>query len=168
MNLDTVFCPLCNNNDYAKIKKLEDSFVCESCNNTFSHKDISNFYKNTKSPFTEQEINDNFEYQKAFEIFSVLAKFGHTESMRLLTYCYFYGDGVKEDLEKALFWYIQLAEGGCRIAQFNLAYCYFYGIDLPLDYKKAIYWNNKAVEQNYEIAIKFYNEQIKGMEDSLI
>ena len=62
-----------------------------------------------------------------------------------LAQCYANGLGVKQDAEKAVFWYQKAAAQGNPYAQFNLGSCYLQGIGVPV---------NKSVAKKYFEAAK--------------
>lgn len=63
------------------------------------------------------------------------------------------GDGIKQDFNKALYWYKQSAQNGSVDAQFCLGECYRLGLGTSQDYKEALKWYKKAAEQDYILAI---------------
>jgi hypothetical protein len=67
---------------------------------------------------------------------------------------YHKGDGVKEDAEKAFFWYEKAANAGLAIAQYNLGMIYFEGVIVPKDEEKAKELWQKAASQGLEVAVK--------------
>ena len=68
--------------------------------------------------------------------------------------CYAKGQGVKQDYEKAVYWYTKAAEQGDAVAQSNLGICYKNGQGVKKDYERAIYWFEKAAEQGNRIEQK--------------
>ena len=75
------------------------------------------------------------------------AEKGDAEAQLNLGRCYYNGDGVTKDLEKAAYWCRKAAEQGHAKAQFNLGWCYEKGEGVPKDLEKAAYWYQKAAEQ---------------------
>ena len=65
---------------------------------------------------------------------------------------YYDGEGVEQNFEQAVFWYIRAAEQGYAAAQNSLGYCYLYGKGVEQNYEKAIYWYTKSAEQGYATA----------------
>jgi hypothetical protein len=58
------------------------------------------------------------------------------------------GDGVKQDVDKAVFLHRQAAEQGHVKAQVSLAYSYHAGLGNQQDTEEAIVWYTKAAEEN--------------------
>ena len=72
---------------------------------------------------------------------------GDADAQFNLGLCYYIGEGVDKDLEKAVYWYSKAAEQGRASAQFNLGICYENGEGVDKDLEKAVYWYTKAAEQ---------------------
>ena len=64
-----------------------------------------------------------------------------------LALCYYYGDGVAKNYEKAAKWYRMAAERGHAEAQRRLGVCYHRGEGVEKDHEEAIKWDRKAAEQ---------------------
>ena len=84
-------------------------------------------------------------YTKAAEQGDAAAQFN-------LGICYDFGEGVEQDMQKAVEWYTKAAEQGNAKAQFNLGGCYKDGEGVEQDKQKAVEWYTKAAEQGYESA----------------
>ena len=63
---------------------------------------------------------ENRIYSKSFELFLPLAKKGDADAQYRIGGQYRFGQGVKKDYEKALFWYRKAAEQGHAEAQFSV------------------------------------------------
>lgn len=74
------------------------------------------------------------------------AEQGCAEAQYMLAECYFSGEGVKEDLQEALKWFLKAAEQGHAEAQHEVGY-YFY--DVKKDLQEALKWFFKAAEQGH-------------------
>lgn len=72
---------------------------------------------------------------------------GNARAQNELGECYYCGDGVEEDVQKAVHWFQQSAEQGFAAAQNNLGECYYYGKGVAKDYMQALHWLQKAAEQ---------------------
>ena len=72
---------------------------------------------------------------------------GDARAQYSLGLCYFNGDGVKSDHEKAVFWYTKAAEQGNATAQHSLGISYYNGNGVEKDDEKTVYWLIKAAEQ---------------------
>ena len=76
---------------------------------------------------------------------------GDAKAQNDLGVCYYNGDGVEQDYEKAVYWFTKAAEEGLVEAQNNLGLLY-YGEGGWQDYEKAVYWLTKAAEQGHASA----------------
>ncbi len=59
---------------------------------------------------------------------------------------YYLGDGIKQDYEKAFYWFQKAAEQNYAPAQYNLSVMYKNGEGIKQDYEKAFYWYKKSQE----------------------
>lgn len=100
-------------------------------------------YKNALSAY------NNGDYDNALVLLRPAADRGFYKAQNLLGECYYYGKGVKKDLELAVFWFKRSAEQGYAPAQHNLGESYLFGKGVEKDVEKALYWSKKAVSQNY-------------------
>jgi len=66
--------------------------------------------------------------------------------------CYRNGEGVEQDNEKAVEWFLKAAEQGNAEAQFALGVCYHNGEGVKQDYEQTIKWLQKAAEQGHKDA----------------
>ena len=62
------------------------------------------------------------------------------------------GEGVLQDDQTAVKWYIRAAEQGHASAQSNLGNMYSDGRGVPQDYQTAVTWYIRAAEQGDDIA----------------
>jgi len=62
--------------------------------------------------------------------------------------CYFDGNGVPQDMKKAMYWFSKAAEQGRVEAQVFLG-CHYAELE---EYKKAAYWHSKAAKQGNAVA----------------
>ena len=72
------------------------------------------------------------------------------------------GRGVKQDYEKAVYWYTQSAEQGNAHAQYHLGVMYQNGRGVKQDYEKAVYWYTQSAEQGnayaqYHLGVMYQN-----------
>ncbi|MDO1935179.1 tetratricopeptide repeat protein, partial [Escherichia coli] len=70
------------------------------------------------------------------------AEGGNAASQYQLGVKYENGEGVEQDAQKALEWYIKAAEQGHAEAQLNLALMYDMSDYIDRDAEKAVYWYN--------------------------
>ena len=64
-----------------------------------------------------------------------------------LGFMYFEGKGIRQDLEKAVYWFTKAAEQDNDSAQHNLGFMYSEGKGVQQNFEKAVYWYTKAAEQ---------------------
>jgi TPR repeat protein len=82
------------------------------------------------------------------------AKLDHPNAQYNLAVMYQKGDGVEQDMQKALFWYEKAAEAHLAIAQYNLGMIYFEGSIVEKNEEKAKELWQKAANQGLEAAVK--------------
>lgn len=87
-----------------------------------------------------------------FEEVKALAEEGDSLSQNLLGNYYREGDGVRQDLSKAFYWYQKSANQGDLGGQFYVAYSYATGEGVRQDEAKAFYWYQKSANQNNRAA----------------
>ncbi len=80
------------------------------------------------------------------------AKKGDTEAQRDLGYYYFYGEGVKQDSEKAFHWYKKAAEKDDRKALYNIGLCYEFGDGIKQSNRWARHYFKKSSALKYRKA----------------
>lgn len=81
-----------------------------------------------------------FDFQKAFDLHTIAAKAGRTESMRFFGAIYLYGDGVPKDEKLGFEWYEKAANGGDPKALYNMGAFYTNGTYVKPDKEKAEYY----------------------------
>ena len=65
--------------------------------------------------------------------------------------CYYNGEGIEKDLEKALYWYQKAAENEYIKAQYDLALLYQEGKKIEKNFKKALYWYQKIATNDFDV-----------------
>lgn len=85
--------------------------------------------------------------ENAVRYFTLSAEKGNMEAAFSLGYCYFSGDGVQKDKNKAIDLFKEAATKGYPSAQTFLAKCYLDGDGVDKDSNQAFYWCKKAAEQ---------------------
>ncbi|GBL43520.1 secretory immunoglobulin A-binding protein EsiB [Verrucomicrobiota bacterium] len=80
-----------------------------------------------------------------FEKCRLRAEAGDAEGQSMLGFCYFVGQGVEKDYEKAFLW-LRRAAVKDSDAQMILAHAYRNGEGVPQDHAAAVSWYRKAVE----------------------
>ena len=72
--------------------------------------------------------------------------------MNILGYCFERGEGVAQNLTKAVEWFTKSAEKGYSAAMSNLGYCFERGNGVALNLATALEWYTKARDAGYERA----------------
>ena len=98
------------------------------------------------------KLYEDEKYSKALPVFLTLADQDPT-AKQYLAYCYLYGNGIKEDVPKALELLLQAADNGCHEALSDIA-CIYMDDDYGLkDISKGIQYFNEAASYNDTCAI---------------
>ena len=129
-------------------------------------------HANTK----DQQYNDSVvaynsgNYEEAIVIWRNLADDNYHNAQYSLGVAYFNGEGVAQDLKKAIDWFELAAIGGNVQAMFNMGSAYYQGNGTNQDYTKAVEWWQKAaaLEQRsaqYNLGLAYYFG--KGVEQDL-
>jgi len=74
------------------------------------------------------------------------------EKQLALALCYYSGDGVPQNSEKAIYWLTKAAEQGNEEAQCALGVAYAQGDGVPQSYQEASYWWTRAANQGNAMA----------------
>ena len=74
---------------------------------------------------------------------------GNTEAQYLLGECCFYGNGLEENEEEAVKWWLKAAKKGHAESQFWLGNCYYMGQGVEENLKEAAKWYQAAAEQGH-------------------
>ena len=82
------------------------------------------------------------------------AEKGDPEVQYRLGYRYLRGNGVKPNLNEAVYWIRKAADQGCPAAQFELGLLYCRGQGVPQDDSEAVNWFRKAADQGVEEAME--------------
>ena len=98
------------------------------------------------------------------------AEKGDPVAQKNLGNCYYSGEGVPQDYDKAVYWYRKSADQGYANAQNNLGNCYANGYGVKKDPVEAVKWYRMAAEQGlsnaqYDLALCYYNGE--GVEKDL-
>ena len=95
---------------------------------------------------TQQELEEAvFWYKKS-------AGQGYSPAQRQLGDAYFYGYGVKKDVQLAIEWYKLAAAQNNPVALYNLGVCYTSGIGVPQSSEVAAVLYCKSAESGYDVA----------------
>jgi TPR repeat protein len=146
-------------NDYALVRKLSSAvekaapgakrvlsgmakdLLALACAHSVTHSDLDALVLEGKRIQRHQGMTP--EDVRAFDLFHRAAVAGHCEAQLLVFECYLDGNGVREDVAKALEWFLKSAESGFVEAQRRLA-DFYQGTH---DYVEAVKWFRKAAEQ---------------------
>ena len=77
---------------------------------------------------------------------------GDAKAQHDLGYKYYYGEGITQDRQEALKWYLKSAEQGYMQSQANVGYMYDIGTGTEQNYEEALKWYRLAAEQGHELA----------------
>jgi hypothetical protein len=88
----------------------------------------------------------------AFRIWHRLAEEGYVNAQLNLGVIYDHGQGVPEDPQEAVRWYLAAASQGSSGAQYNLGLMYATGKGLKSDMDQAADWYRKAADQGFAAA----------------
>ncbi len=80
------------------------------------------------------------------------AKKGHPDAQYMLGVAYAEGEGVKQNIAKAVKWWTKAAEQGEDRAQYILSFCYSDGEGVPQDNEEAIRWLKESAINGNPIA----------------
>lgn len=82
-----------------------------------------------------------------------LAAAGDAQAQYQLGRMYEFGDAVRPEPKKAVYWYRKAAEQDLPRAQYNLARMHAAGEGVGQDWRQAAYWLRKAADANYPLAM---------------
>jgi len=86
-------------------------------------------------------------YEKQLEAKIIKAKDGNVDDQFEVGACYYDGDKIKQDYEKAFYWFNKSAEQGHARSQFFLGHMFFSGRGVSQNYKQSVEWFTKSAEQ---------------------
>jgi len=98
-------------------------------------------------PQQKQQVSGGGTATDATEIMTPDDEEGMRHAQNNLGLCYQLGEGVAQDLSKAVHWYREAAERGHPQAQHNLALCYQHGWGVAQDAAQAVHWYRLAADQ---------------------
>ena len=96
--------------------------------------------------------NQQIDYTKYNDALVKKAQSGDAKAQNSLGECYYFGNGVSQDYNQAVYWYFKAAKQGNAVAQYNLGVYYHAGKGVVQNYSQAMYWYRKAAEQGYAYA----------------
>ena len=74
------------------------------------------------------------------------SKKGDSKAQFELGNCYYYGQGIRQNYNKAFGWYSKSANNGYAEGQYYLGICYENGFGTSKDYNKAFEWYSKSAK----------------------
>ena len=83
--------------------------------------------------------------KEEFEKIKRRAEQGVAKAQFRLAVCYYYGEGVEKDREKAVEWWTKAAKQGHAESQYHLGVCYENGNGVKRDPEEAKKWYEKVV-----------------------
>lgn len=161
-------CPVCKNNIKAGDKACSVCGFADLHREFITQEDGELWIKSVVEPYKEKwsqgEPEEIRELRKK-------ADSGDAIAQNNLGTRYSDGSGVKQDYEKALYWYRKAAEQGEPMAQYHIGLAYDYGNGVPVDYKIAAEWKEKSANAGNagaQRAIGFCYENGKGVQKDVI
>lgn len=106
-----------------------------------------------KGEFRENNEISERAFAKAFELFEKEASNGDAEATYHLARCYFYGNGVKDNIKKAIELLHKAIDAGWDEACYEMAVLHKIGIGVEMSDKESFMWYNKAAEMGNVDAI---------------
>jgi hypothetical protein len=89
------------------------------------------------------------DFAEAFCLWRPLAMQGHVEASYHLGWLYANGNGLRVDIDKAIYWWQRSAFQGHADAMFALALAYTNGEGIKKDHHEAFKWYRKAAENGH-------------------
>lgn len=107
-----------------------------------------------------------YDYQKAFELHTIAARAGRTESMRFFGALYLDGNGVEKNEKLGVEWYEKAAKGRDAKAQYNMGVFYTKGTYVKPDDERANYYFKLSADNGDPDAQYIYGQHLlsKGPE----
>jgi len=90
------------------------------------------------------------------------AEQGNADAQYELAGMYEDGNGIEEDIDKAVYWYTKAAEQGLADAQFELGVMYFNGDNVEIDDVKGADLIRQAADQGHQDALEWFLPDIEG------
>ena len=89
---------------------------------------------------------------KSTYFYRMAAMKGHTGAQNYLGFRYYNGEGIKQNVDSALFWIRKAAEAGDVKAAGNLGFLLTKAPDVPHDYEEGFRWLSLAVDSGLPVA----------------
>ncbi len=105
---------------------------------------LGHFYHGNIDGYVPKEQSS----ETAFKYFKQAANMGNAEAQHTVAKCYFYADGVLENISDGIYWLKKSAENDCLAAQIELSLRYKDGDNIDRNEKEAFKWMNKATEHD--------------------
>ena len=105
---------------------------------------------------------NNGDFAEAYCIWRPLAMQGHKDAAFHLGWLYANGNGLRVDVNKAIYWWTQAANQGHTDAMFALGLAYTTGEGIKKDLDQAVDWFLKAAESGQEDAREILRIQVRA------
>lgn len=109
--------------------------------------------KGESAPREIPQVEEVAQSEEEFLKQRIAAELGDANAMFAMGEMYFYGEGVAEDVNMALEWFLKAAEAGSADAMYELGDKYYWGEGVSEDTNKAIIWYTKAADAGYSEAM---------------
>ncbi|MEJ2620906.1 MAG: hypothetical protein P8163_11735 [Candidatus Thiodiazotropha sp.] len=108
------------------------------------------------------------DFAEAFCLWRPLAIQGHAEAGYHLGWLYANGNGLRVDIDKAIYWWKRSASQGHADAMFALALAYTNGEGIKKNQLEAFKWYRKAAEKGHDDARDIIKAKLLNPEKALI
>ncbi|MCG8004134.1 MAG: SH3 domain-containing protein [Candidatus Thiodiazotropha lotti] len=112
-------------------------------------------------------LNDG-DFAEAFCLWRPLAMQGHVEAAYHLGWLYANGNGLRVDIDKAVYWWKRSAAQGHNEAMFALALAYTNGEGIKKNHQEAFKWYRTAAERGHGDAREIIKSKLLKPEKVLI
>ncbi|MCG7964934.1 MAG: sel1 repeat family protein, partial [Candidatus Thiodiazotropha taylori] len=112
-------------------------------------------------------LNDG-DFAEAFCLWRPLAMQGHVEAAYHLGWLYANGNGLRVDIDKAVYWWKRSAAQGHNEAMFALALAYTNGKGIKKNHQEAFKWYRTAAERGHADAREIIKSKLLKPEKVLI
>lgn len=162
------------------VYKIQNALLDEDdLENQKADNHIENKIEEILDTVKENYLNGELNSAEAFDLFYQIAEISNVEAMTTVAFMFSVGEGVRENINEAIYWYKQAEELEYSDAMCNLGFLYIYGQGIPKNYQKGLKWIQKAVvlensqamcvlaecylngwgvEENHDFAFEYYEQ----------